>query len=177
MQFEHDDAVRSILRRARVLKTDDSGSQQKVDLAALSKEKPEKIVRVLDFGFNSYIPQDGEGILLQLGSRSDRSLFFGGEHQKYRQKNLQEGQSVLYDSEGNVIFAKTGSGISVNAKKGQVEIHAQNDLVAVISDKGDIYLKPANDKIVYLGGNGHDGSYDFVLTNSGPSINVKARIS
>ena len=30
--------------------------------------------------------------------------------------------------------------------------------------------------IVYLGGNGSSGTYDFVSTPSGPSINVKARI-
>lgn len=29
---------------------------------------------------------------------------------------------------------------------------------------------------VFLGGNGIDGTYDFVMTASGPSINVKARI-
>ena len=43
---------------------------------------------------------------------------------------------------------------------------------------GKIYANPNNlSGIVYLGGDGVTGSYDFVATVSTPSVNVKARIS
>jgi len=42
---------------------------------------------------------------------------------------------------------------------------------------GNISHKPASGKFVFLGGDGVTGTYDFVTTASGPSINVKARIS
>lgn len=45
----------------------------------------------------------------------------------------------------------------------------------VFMNSGKVYVKPANGLILYLGGTGSDGSYAFVETVSGPSINVKAR--
>jgi phage gp45-like len=158
MNFEHDDAIRSILRRARVLKVDDSGTQQKLDLAGLKNERPQKIVRVLPHGLGSNPPDDAEGVMLQLGGRSDRTMFFGGEHKDYRQKNLKTGQAVLYDDKGNVIFAKGSDGLAVHAKEGKV------------------YVKPADGKNVYLGGDGEDGNYAKVMTESGPAANVYAKI-
>lgn len=166
LNYEHDDALRSMLRRARVLKVYDDGTQQKLDLGVLKNERPEKIVRVLPHGFSSNPNADAEGILLQLGGRSDRSLFLGGEHKDYRQKNLKPGEAVLYDDKGNVIYAKGSNGLSVNSKTGQVEVRSQNDKITV---------KPGDGEFVYLGGDGTDGTYSFVMTEDGPSINVKAK--
>lgn len=103
MQFEHDDTVRTILRRARLLKIDDSGSQQKADLAGLKNEQMQKIVRILPHGFSSHPPKDSEAVILQLGGRSDRTLVFGGEHKDKRFKNLEEGAAVLYDADGKFL--------------------------------------------------------------------------
>lgn len=167
MQYEHDDALRTMIRRARILKLDDSGTQQKVNLGGYASERPEEIVRVLPHGFTSYPNAQAEGIMLQLAGRSDRTMFFGGEHKDYRQKNLSEGQAVLYDDKGNVVFAKGSGGLSVNAKTGVVEIRAQAEKITV---------KPGPDKNVYLGGDGTDGTYARVSTESGPAMNVYARI-
>lgn len=101
--FEHEDAVRSILRRARVLKVDDSGSQQKLNLAGLKNEKPEEIVRILDHGFSSNPPAEGEGVTIHLGGRSDRMLFIGSEHKDKRPRNLPSGAVALYDADGKII--------------------------------------------------------------------------
>lgn len=165
---DHEDAIRSMVRRARVTKVDDSGSQQLVDLVALASDKPQKIVRVLPHGFSSVPNDDAEGVLLALGGRSDRVMFLGGEHKDHRPKNLQSGQAVLYDDKGNVVFAKGGDGVSVNAKTGVVEIRSQSDKIT---------LKPGDGKNVYLGGDGTDGVYSKVVTEDGPSMNVFARIS
>ena len=166
--WEHDDAVRTIIRRARILKVDDSGTQQKLNLAGLKNERLEEIVRILPHGFTSNPNKEAEGVMLQLGGRSDRTMFFGGEHKDYRQKNLPTGTAVLYDDKGNVIYAKGGSGIRVNAKNGEVELHSQDNKV---------WVKPGDGKFVFLGGDGTDGSYSFVMTEAGPSVNVKAKVS
>jgi len=49
----------------------------------------------------------------------------------------------------------------------------------VITTKNSIAIAPkeGSGAIVYLGGDGSKGTYDFVSTPSGPSMNVKARIS
>jgi phage gp45-like len=49
--FEHEDAIRSVMRRARVVKVDDSGTQQKLDLRGLASDQPQKIVRIGQHGF------------------------------------------------------------------------------------------------------------------------------
>ena len=167
LNYEHDDAIRTMIRRARILKVDDSGTQQKLNLAGLKNERPEEIVRILPHGFTSNPNAEAEGVMLQLAGRSDRTLFLGGEHKDYRQKNLPTGTAVLYDDKGNVVYAKGRNGLSVNAKSGQVEIRSQNEKVTV---------KPGDGKMVFLGGDGSDGSYSFVMTEDGPSTNVKAKV-
>ncbi|PPQ42172.1 phage baseplate assembly protein domain-containing protein [Rhodopseudomonas palustris] len=165
--FEHDDALRSMLRRARVLKIDDSGTQQLLDLGGLKSERPEKIVRIQDHGFTSHPPKQAEGVMLQLGGRSSRTMFLGGEHKDHRPKNTAEGNAVLYDDKGNVVWMKSGDGIHLTAKKGQVELRSTDDKV---------WVKPGDGKKVYLGGDGTDGTYAAVMTEEGASINVMARV-
>lgn len=60
-------------------------------------------------------------------------------------------------------------GVTVNDVSGhQVSTSASKIIVAP---------KEGSGAIVYLGGDGVHGTYDFVMTVSGPSTNVKARIS
>lgn len=101
--WEHDDGLRSSTRRARVVKVDDRGSQQLVDLRGLKNEKPKKIWRPQDFGFTSNPPQDSDGIIDQMGSRSDRTIYRDGGHEKYRPKNTPSGCSALFNQYGDII--------------------------------------------------------------------------
>lgn len=158
MDWEHDDTVRTIIRRARFIKLDDDGTQQKVELSGLKNEQMKKIVRVQAHGISSHPPKDSEAVIIQLGGRTDRTMVLGGEHKDKRPKNLTEGQAVLYDDKGNVVFAKGADGLAIHAKEGKV------------------YVKPASGQNVYLGGDGSDGTYAKVETVSGPAMNVYARI-
>jgi len=103
MQWEHDDAVRSTTRRARIVKVDDSKSQQRVDIKGLKNEKPKKIWRPQDFGFSSNPPKDSDGVMIQMGGRSDRTLYMDAGHEKYRPKKTPEGGSVLFNHTGDII--------------------------------------------------------------------------
>lgn len=47
----------------------------------------------------------------------------------------------------------------------------------IFTDKNGIYSVPAEGTIAYHGGDGKKGTYDFVMTATGPSKNVKARTS
>ena len=156
------------LRRATVQKTDDSGTQQILkQMTGLKSETFEDVYRPQSHGFSSVAPNGSEGLFLALGGRSDRLVALGFEHKDYRPKNLNEGQATLYDDKGNVVFAKGSGGLSVNAKTGVVEVRSQDNKITV---------KPGDGQMVYLGGDGTDGSYGFVQTDAGTSINVKARV-
>lgn len=156
---EHPNNVIGYLRRGTLEQTDDSGTQQLLQVRGLASEQLKKIVRVLPHGFSSHAPKDSEGVFLSLGGRSDRVLGLGYEHKDKRQKDLPEGTAVLYDANGNILFAKGSNGIAIDAKEGKV------------------YVKPAEGKNVYLGGTGDDGKYSKVLTVDGPAKNVFARVS
>src|SRR5689334_8838230 len=103
MQFEHDDGIRVTTRRARIVKVDDSGTQQLVDLKILKSELPKKVWRVMDFGHFSVPPEDTDGAVIQMGSRSDRTLYVDGGHKDYRPKNRPAGSSGIFDQYGNLI--------------------------------------------------------------------------
>lgn len=165
---EGQEGMVATLRRATVQKIDDSGTQQILrKMTGLKSETFEDVYRPQPHGLSSVPPDGSEGLFLALGGRSDRLVGLGFEHKDFRPKNTPTGATVLYDDKGNVVFAKGDGGISVNAKKGTVEVRSQNDKVTV---------KPGDGKFVFLGGDGTDGSYAFVMTESGPSINVKAKI-
>lgn len=146
------------LRRARLIDTDDKGTQQLLKLAGLKSEELDKIVRVGSHGFTSHAPKDSEGILLSLGGRSDRVLALGMEHKDKRIKDLPEGTSVLYDDKGNVVFAKGSGGLEIKTKEGTVVINTDS-------------------RNVYLGGDpGQGHQFSKVVTEDGPALNVYARI-
>jgi phage gp45-like len=158
--MEGNDATLGTLRRGSVQKVDDSGDQQLVDLQGLKNDSPMKVVRILPHGFSSNPPLQAEGILKSLGGRSDRLMFIGGEHPQYRQKNLATGAAVLYDQNGNVIYANMQNGIQISTKTGHITV------------------TPAQGQMLFLGGDGQSGTYDFVAGCSGQcSTNVKVKIS
>jgi phage gp45-like len=100
---EHDDGLRSSTRRARIVKVDDSQSQQRVDVKGLKSEMPKKIWHAMPFGFTTNPPQDSDGVFDQMGSRSDRSLYFDAGHEKYRPKNTPSGCMAIFNQFGDIV--------------------------------------------------------------------------
>ena len=100
---ELDDATRPTTRRARIIKVNDKGTQQRVDISGLKNEKPVKVWNTQPFGFSSNPPKDSDGIIEQAGSRSDRTFYRDAGHEKYRPKRTPEGGAVLFDYAGNII--------------------------------------------------------------------------
>jgi len=165
--LEHHDGILGTLRRGVVVKVDDSGVQQLLDVQGLASDQPQGVWHLFPHGFSSNSPTGADGILKALGGRSDRLIFIGGEHNKYRQKNLPSGNAVLYDDKGNVVWMQSGQGIAVTAAAGNIVVTTQKGTVSI----------DASGQIVYLGGNpSKGGAFAAVLTEAGPSPFVMARI-
>lgn len=181
--LENHNAVLGTLRRGTVLKVDDSGPQQLLNLQGLASDQPQNIVRILPFGFSSNPPLQSEGILKSLGGRSDRLVYIGGEHPQYRPRNLPSGNAVLYDDQGNVVWMQGAQGISRTTKQGPitdtsiagVTIEAQGDVITIVADNFDIIVNPKAQN-VYLGGDPKKDIFALVSTVAGPSVNVYAKI-
>ncbi|WP_316196965.1 phage baseplate assembly protein [Bradyrhizobium sp. SZCCHNS3053] len=101
---EGQEGVVATLRRATVLKTDDSGTQQILrKMTGLKTESFEDVYRPQMHGLSSHAPQGSEGVYLALGGRSDRLLALGFEHKDHRPKNTPEGGTILYNHTGDVV--------------------------------------------------------------------------
>lgn len=150
MLYEHDDAQRSMIRRARIVKVDDSKSQQFVDLKGLKQEEPKKIFRPQDHGFSSNPPKDTEGVMIQMGGRSDRTVYFDGGHEKYRPKSTPEGGTVIYNHSGDVIRVFKDNLQAVHSKKIVHKIGKGNDVGQGdnLSDSKNITITMQGDSIV-----------------------------
>ena len=131
--------------RALLSKLDDSGSQQLVEVKALTGQTVGEAVRSQHFGLSSHPPKDAEGLVLMLGGGADRAHVLGLEHPPSRPRNLPEGATRLYDKDGNHVHID-GDTIRVQ--------HASRIVLKV----GDLTLTINSDGFHFAGGNiTHDG--------------------
>lgn len=176
--FEHDDAIRSMIRRGRNLKVDDSGDQQVVDLMGLFGDKPKKVLHVLPHGYSANPPKNSDGLLLALGGRSDRLAYLDGGHKDHRPKNLPIGGTALYDADGKVLkIVKDGIDLDAGGKPvtirnaTTIKIEGTADVAFGI---GGCWVRISGGK-VYLGVAAADATTsNAVVTVAGPSSKVFA---
>jgi hypothetical protein len=87
--------------------------------------------------------------------------------------NVQSGNNLSIKSNTQVTITVNGSKITILPTS--IIIHDGNGNEVGMNSQ-QMWVGPqSTSTIVYLGGNGSSGTYDFVTTSSGPSINVKAR--
>lgn len=109
MSYEHDDAIRSMMRRVTLIETDDTGPQQTMRVRGFAGEELKDVVRIQPYGFTSHPPAGSEGLLLALGGRSDRAMVIGVEHPKSRPGSLGPGSQAIYDQNGNIVSIVQGN--------------------------------------------------------------------
>jgi phage baseplate assembly protein V len=120
---EGQEGIVAQLRRATVLETDDSGTQQMLKrMTGLKSETFEDVYRAQPHGFSSHPPEGSEGKFLALGGRSDRLVALGFEHKKHRPKDTPEGGTVLYNHTGDIIRVFEDNLDAVHAKKINIKI-------------------------------------------------------
>lgn len=176
--FEHDDAIRSLIRRGVLRKVDDTGTQQLVDLALLAGDEPKKVFRPQQHGLTSNPPIGSEGFVVAMGGRSDRLLYIDGAHKDKRPKNLPAGGVALYDADGKLLkIVKDGTDWDAGGKPltirnaTKVKIEGTTDVSFGV---GSIWVHIVGGK-VHLGVADPDGlSTNAVVTVAGPSTKVFA---
>lgn len=103
--FEHDDALRSMVRRVALAEAgDDAGTQFRSRRArGLRGEELDGVLAVQQHGFASSPPSGSEGLVVALGGRSDRPVLLGLEHREHRPRGLGAGGAALYDAHGKLL--------------------------------------------------------------------------
>jgi phage gp45-like len=163
------------ITRGRLVSTDDSGEHQRLTFTGYAGEKLSDVVRAQPHGFTSHPPADAVGYMLRMGE-SDRVLALGFETPN-RPRSVPPGTAALYDSSGNVIFAKAGQGIRIRAETGGMTIETPEGSVTIAGGTGDMTITRGPMKLMMsatridLGGPGGAA----VQTTAGPSSIVFAR--
>jgi phage gp45-like len=167
----------SQITRGRLISIDDSGEHQRLTFTGYAGEKLSDVVRAQPHGFTSHPPANAVGYMLRMGE-SDRVLALGFETPN-RPRSVPVGTAALYDSSGNVIFAKAGEGIKLRAEAGGLTIETPQGSISVADGTGDMTITRGPMKILMsatridLGGPGGQA----VQTVGGPSSIVFARVS
>jgi phage gp45-like len=166
---EGQDGLVTGFRRATVLKTDDTGTQQMLkQLRGLRGELPEDVYRPQQHGLSSHAPAGSEGLFLALGARSDRLLGLGFEHKDKRPRNLPEGGVALYDADGKLL----------KLVKDEVSLDAGGKPVRIVN-ASKITLDVSGTLVVIKPGRidlGEDNAANAVVTTGGPSSVVFAKV-
>lgn len=103
----------NMVAKCLISDADDSKDVQRVNAEILKNEKRRNIERFQEFGFTSNPTPDTEGVMLSLmGSRSHK-VVIATENRSLRLKNLNPGESAIYDKDGNYVWLKNDGEIQV----------------------------------------------------------------
>lgn len=97
------DSARIMLNRAKLAALDDSGDMQLARVLGLPGEKFSKVHRVQAFGLSSTPPEGAHGLILSLSGRRDMAALLGIEAPSHRPRNLEPGETVLYNAHGDAV--------------------------------------------------------------------------
>lgn len=168
---------RNSAHRYSLQKIDDSKDIQLVDGNGLADEVHTQLMRLYPHGFSSHSVKDSHFLALSLGGRRDLLVAVGGEHHEKRPKNIPEGDTVLYNAEGDAIriFGKktldithskniklsigkglkdsssNGSGNSASGSKGKEADAGEDKDVTVVITENDITLTKGGSSVKIQG--------------------------
>jgi phage baseplate assembly protein V len=114
---------RNIMGIGRVSLADDTGDLQMLQVTegavggGMKDRVTDKVPRITEFGFTSVPPLDAEVIVLYRAGDRSKPVVMATSHRPSRLKDLQPGDSALYDSAGSKVTI-TAAGILVEAAPG-----------------------------------------------------------
>ncbi len=89
--------------RATLATTSDDEGSQKHQVQLLADEVKDNIEHFQPFGFSSIAPAGSETAVIFMGGNRDHGISFGSDNKKYRPKGGANGDTVVYDINGNIV--------------------------------------------------------------------------
>ncbi|HII3779140.1 phage baseplate assembly protein V [Pasteurella multocida] len=138
---------------------------QKAQVSGLAGEILQDVELMQQFGFTSVPPAGTQVVVVPVGGKTTHSIIIATENGAFRVKNLENGETALYDQSGSTIILKKGRLVEVdcdtfklNCKTYQVNASASADFTtpkletsAVLTAQGQIN---GNGGMVVQGGSG-----------------------
>lgn len=109
--------------RGRITTVNDAGPVQLVQATLNDREVRDTTPRVAEFGFASNPPAGADVILLFVGGERSNGVVIASNHQQSRPKNLQPGESMVFDLWGKSIYFTAAGGIVIDAKGTDVTVN------------------------------------------------------
>ncbi len=149
--------------RGRVTTGDDTGNVQIQQVQLGANELRDQTPRLAEFGFASMPPAGADVIVLFVGGDRSNGVIIASGDIATRMKNLQPGESALYDAQGKSVYLSVG-GIVIEAKGQPVTIN--NASTATIDTSGDV--------TVNCGGNAEVAAAGTATINGQGGVSVES---
>lgn len=125
--------VQLMVGRCILTAVDNSKDFQELQVEALADEVLDNVERFQNFGHVSYPPKQSQCIILSINGNREHSVAIAVDSKDHRLTGLSEGESALYDQNGNYVWL-TSSGLNkIKLKKLKVE-NDSHELISVLSE-------------------------------------------
>jgi len=101
--YDNKHASRLMTARGELIEVNDKGEMQMVSAHGHFGERFVDIHRVQDFGLSATPPAGAHGLLHAVGGRRDQMVVIGMEHPEHRPRNLEPGETVIYNAHGDAV--------------------------------------------------------------------------
>lgn len=113
---------------------DDSGVVQTMQITLGTLETPDKVPRLAEYGLASNPPTDTDCLTIFFGGDRNNGVVVGTNDPDTRLKNLQPGESALYDDDGKRVWLKR-DGVHIDAGGKDVFIENAANVTVTASTK------------------------------------------
>jgi len=103
----------NMIAKCVISEADDSRKVQTVSAEILKNERRRNIERFQEYGFTSNPPPETEGVMLSLMGSRTHKVVIATENRALRLKELNPGESAIYDKDGNYVWLKNNGEIEV----------------------------------------------------------------
>lgn len=115
--------IGSIVGRARITSTNDSGTVQMVQVQTNELETIDNVPRLIEFGLTSVAPAGTDVFMANLGGAKNNAVVIATGHQASRPKGLVVGETMIYSLDGKSVYLTAAGGIVIEAKGQPVVIN------------------------------------------------------
>ncbi len=106
--------LRALASRALIARADDGGKLQTVQVTALAGERLDDVQRLQYFGHSAVPPPGSTCLLISIAGSRTHCLVIGGEHDS-RPRDLDVGESQVYNSHGDHVWLKATGEIVIHS--------------------------------------------------------------
>lgn len=133
--------VQLMLSRGIVARVDDSSGIKRFQGKILAGETLEDIEVFQEFGFSSRPPRGSEFVLASIGGNREHAIAIATMNRNLRIKNLKDGETVIFDKDGNYVYLKENGNIEVKASTKVLVDAPESEFTGNVLIKGNLTVE------------------------------------